>query len=154
MPHTYTQLLIQLVFAAEGRQQLIPAQHREQIHRHIASVVQDEGHRMLAVFCMPDHIHILLGLNPAVSVADLALDLKRASSRFINERKLTGGPFNWQRGYGAFSYGRSQQDQVVNYILNQEAHHRQKSFRQEYFAFLDRFRIDYKEEYLFEFYEQ
>lgn len=153
MPNTYTQLLVQIVFATQGRQQFIPEENRELIHRYITSVVQDDGHRMLAVFCMPDHIHLLLGLNPATAISDLVLDIKRASTNFINERGLANGKFQWQKGYGAFSYGQSQMSRVVQYIRNQEEHHRKKSFREEYFAFLDRFQVSYREEYLFEFYD-
>lgn len=154
MPNTYTQLLIQLVFATQGRQQFIPAENREVLHRYLTSVVQNDDHKMLAVFCMPDHIHLLVGLNPAVSISDLVLDIKRASTNFINERGLANGKFQWQKGYGAFSYGQSQLHRVVQYIRNQEEHHRRKSFREEYFAFLDRFQVGYKEEYLFEFYDK
>ena len=153
MGDTYTQLFVQIVFAVRGRVNFIGKEHRELVHRHVTAVMQNDGHKMLSVFCMPDHIHFLAGLNPAQSISDMVLDVKRASTNMLNEKGLFNGHFNWQKGFGAFSHSKSQVPDVINYILNQEAHHQQKTFRQEYHEFLDKFGIAYKEEYLFEFYE-
>ena len=109
---------------------------------------------MLAVFCMPDHVHFLAGINPAISISDMVLDVKRASTNFINSACGNNRHFHWQKGYGAFSYSKQQVPQVINYILNQEAHHQKKTFREEYLAFLNIFDIAYDDRYVFEFYEE
>jgi REP element-mobilizing transposase RayT len=154
MPNTYTQLFVQLVFAVKGRESLIPKGSREQIHKYITSVVQKDGNKMLAVFCMQNHIHLLIGLNPSISISALVLDIKRASTNFINENNIVRIQFNWQKGFGVFSYSKSQVNDVVNYILNQEAHHQKKTFRQEYVEFLQKFEVEYEEKYLFEFIDE
>jgi len=153
MPNTYTQLHIQIVFAVKGRQNLIPAIHRLLLHQYITSVLQKDNHKLLQVFCMPDHIHFLAGINPDIAISDMVLNVKRASTNFINEEKLMASHFHWQRGYGAFAYTKSHVPGVINYILNQEEHHRKQTFRQEYTTFLKKFEIEYDEKYLFEFYD-
>jgi REP element-mobilizing transposase RayT len=153
MPNKYTQLYIQMVFAVQGRQSLIPKQHKEEIHKYITGITQKRDHKMLAINSMPDHIHIFIGLNPAQSISDLVRDIKSNSSAFIADKKLAKGKFSWQEGYGAFSYAHSQIDSVVKYILNQEEHHEKKTFKEEYFDFLKKFEIDYEEKYLFEWIE-
>ena len=102
---------------------------------------------------MSDHVHILIGLKPNISISDLARDIKAGSSKFINDNKWINGKFNWQEGFGAFSYSKSQVDTVVNYILNQEEHHKKETFKTEYLNFLNKFEIDYDEKYLFEWIE-
>ncbi len=153
MANTYSQIYIQIVFAVQGRQNLIAASHREAVHKYITGIVQNRDQKMLAVFCMPDHVHLLVGLKPAIAIADLARDIKTGSSTYINDNKWVRGHFNWQEGYGAFSYSKSQIDGVVKYILNQEAHHRKLTFREEYIGFLKKFAIEYDEKYLFEWVE-
>ena len=103
---------------------------------------------------MPDHIHMFIGLNPDISISNVVLDVKRASTNFINENRLIKGHFNWQKGYGAFSYSKSQVPDVVNYVFIQESHHQKKTFRQEYIEFLQKFEVDYEERYLFEFIDE
>ena len=98
---------------------------------------------------MPDHVHILIGINPRQSISDLMQDVKGCSSKWINEKGFLNQKFEWQDGYGAFSYGRSQVDAVINYINNQEIHHKKVTFRDEYLSFLQKFEIDYKEEFIF-----
>jgi REP element-mobilizing transposase RayT len=102
---------------------------------------------------MPDHIHAFIGLKPAVAISGLVRDIKNNSSNFINDHQLVKGKFQWQEGYGAFSYGQSQIENVYNYILNQEAHHKKKTFREEYIGFLKAFKVEFDEKYLFEWYE-
>ena len=151
MPNTYTQIYIQIVFAVKGRQNKIPHQYREELHKFITGIVQKREQKMLSIFCMPDHTHILIGLNPAYSISDIVRDIKAGSSKFINDKNWLNGKFNWQEGFGAFSYSKSQIDQVVKYILNQEEHHQKKSFKDEYLDLLKKFEIDYDEKYLYEF---
>lgn len=102
---------------------------------------------------MPDHVHILIGMKPNISISDLVRDIKAASSKFINESKWINGKFNWQEGYGAFSYSKSHLDNVIKYILNQEEHHKKQTFKEEYHSFLEKFEIEYDEKYLFDWIE-
>lgn len=153
MANTYTQLHIQLVFALKGRDNLIPQKHKEELHKYITGIVQSRGNKMLAINAMPDHIHIFLGLNPANSISDLVRDIKTNSSTFITQQKLTQHKFNWQEGYGAFSYAHSQVDAVIQYVLNQEQHHKKQTFKEEYLQFLNKFEIEYDEKYLFDWIE-
>lgn len=150
MPNTYTQLLIQIVFAVKHRQRLVTEDLRVPLEKYISGIVAKNGHKMLAIYCMPDHCHILLGLNPSQSISDLVRDIKANSSKWVNEEHRTSVKFNWQEGYGAFSYAKSQLDAVVNYILNQPAHHSKRSFKDEYLEFLEKFNVEYDERYLFE----
>lgn len=154
MANTYTQVYLQIVFAVMGRQNVIPRQHREELHKFITGIVQNRKQKMLAIYCMTDHAHILVGLNnPSMSVSDLVRDIKAGSSGFINKKKWIQGKFNWQEGFGAFSYSKSQVDKVVKYILNQEEHHKKKTFKEEYLELLEKFEIEYNPEYLFEWYD-
>ncbi|MFD2034221.1 IS200/IS605 family transposase [Belliella marina] len=153
MPNTYTQIYIQIVFAVKGRQYLISKNKREELHKYITGIVQNRGHKMLSIFAMPDHVHLLVGLKPNISISDLVRDIKSGSSKHINDNNWVVGKFNWQEGYGAFSYSKSQIDNVVKYILNQEEHHKTRTFKEEYIDFLVKFEIEYDEKYLFEWIE-
>lgn len=153
MANTYTQILIQYVFAVKNRESLIKETIRPEIEKYIAGIIRNNNHVLLAQFCMPNHCHILVGLNPKQSISDLARDIKSNSSKWINENKLIPFKFQWQEGYGAFSYSKSQLDAVYNYILNQKEHHKKKSFKAEYLDFLKKFNIDYNNKYLFEWIE-
>jgi REP element-mobilizing transposase RayT len=138
------------VFAVKGRQNLIPKLHREELHKYITGIVTNREQKLLTIFAMPDHIHLLVGLKPNITISDLVRDIKAGSSKFITESNWIKTKFNWQEGYGAFSYSKSQIDNVIKYILNQEEHHKRKTFKEEYFDFLKKFEIDYNEKYLFE----
>jgi len=153
MPNTYSQIYIQIVFMVKGRLNLIPKQCREELHKYITGIVQNREQKMLSVFCMPDHTHLLVGLKPAIAISDLVRDIKAGSSNFINDSEWMSGKFNWQEGFGAFSYSRSHIDTVIKYILNQEDHHRKKTFKEEYIEFLKKYKIKYDEKYLFEWIE-
>ncbi len=150
MANTYSQIYIQIVFAVEGRQNLIEKQNREELHKYISGIVNKRNTKMLSIFCMPDHTHLLVGLKPSLSISDLVRDIKSGSSNFINEKRWVRGHFNWQEGFGAFSYSRSQIDRVCKYIMNQEVHHAKKSFKHEYIGFLKNFQVEYDDEYLFD----
>jgi putative transposase len=153
MANTYTQLYLQVVFAVKGRQSLIREINREQLEKFITGIVQKRNHKMLSIYAMPDHVHLLIGIKPDQSISDLVRDVKAGSSKYINDSKWTNGRFSWQEGYGAFTYSRSQIDKVVKYILNQEEHHKVKTFREEYIAFLDKFQVEYYSKYLFDWIE-
>jgi putative transposase len=153
MPNTYTQIYIQIVFTVKGRQNLIPPEKHEELQKYITGIIQKRNQKLLSIFCMPDHTHILVGLEPSICISDSVRDIKAVSSKYINDNKWMYKKFNWQEGFGAFSYSRSQIDNVIKYILSQEKHHKKKSFREEYLEFLRKFEIKFDEKYLFEFIE-
>jgi REP element-mobilizing transposase RayT len=108
---------------------------------------------MLAINGMPDHIHFVIGMKPSCCLSDLVREIKKSSNEFVNENKFLKNKFSWQEGYGAFSYSHSALDNVIKYVLNQKEHHRNKTFKEEYLGFLKKFEIEFKDEYLFEWYE-
>ena len=126
---------------------------RDEVHKYMAGIIKGKDQKSIIVNGVTDHVHCFIGLRPAMSIADLVRDVKNNSSKFINERGFLKGKFQWQEGYGVFSYSHSQVDQVYKYILNQEEHHKQKTFREEYEEFLREFAIEHKPEYLFEWIE-
>lgn len=149
MPNTYSQLYIHVVFAVKSRTAAINVQWEERLHKYITGIIQNNGHKLLAINSMPDHIHILIGLNPKQSISELMRLVKGDSSEFINKEKLVLGKFQWQDGYGAFSNSHSQIDGVVKYIINQKHHHYKKTFKDEYLDMLKSFDVDYNEQYIF-----
>ncbi|MBK9333701.1 MAG: IS200/IS605 family transposase [Ignavibacteria bacterium] len=153
MANTYTQLYVQIIFAVKHRENLIQEKYRIEVEKYICGIIKNNKSKPLAIFCNPDHIHILIGLHPTMAVSDITRDIKANSSNFINEKNWFSGKFNWQVGYGAFTYSKSQLDNVIKYILNQPNHHRKKTFKEEYLSFLKAFEIEYDEKYLFEWYE-
>jgi REP element-mobilizing transposase RayT len=153
MPNTYTQLYIQFVFAVQHRKAMIQEPIREEIHRYLTGIANNNGHKMLAVYCMPDHAHIFVGLNPNQSISSLANDLKSNSSKWINEKKLFRYKFNWQNGYGAFSYHKGMLSTICQYIETQPEHHQKWSFQDEYLNLLREFDVDFNDHYLFEFFD-
>ena len=153
MAGTFSQIYIQVVFAVKGRQNLIQKAWKDDLHKYMAGIIKGKKQKSIIVNGMPDQIHAFIGLKPAMAVSDLVRDIKNNSTNFINDRKLVKGKFSWQDGYGSFSYGHSQIDKVYKYILNQEQHHRKKTFREEYLDFLKKFEVPYDEKYLFEWIE-
>lgn len=149
MPNTYTQIHIQFVFAVKYRTALIDSSWKERLHQYITGIFQRHQHRMLQINSMPDHIHIFAGIRPNQSVASLMQLVKTESTKWIKEEKICKNAFAWQEGYGAFSYAKSQVDQVVRYIQNQEQHHRKETFLAEYKKFLNAFEVDWEERYIF-----
>ena len=153
MANTFSQIYLQFVFAVKHRQSLITKEHKEELHRYITGLVQNRNAKMLAVHCMPDHIHLFVGIKPVVFIPDFVKEIKVESNEFINNKNWVDEKFNWQEGYGVFSYSHSQIDAVVKYVLNQEKHHQKKTFRQEYHQLLEKFKIPFEEKYLFDFIE-
>ena len=151
MPNTYSQLYVQIVFAVKGRQAFIKETFREELQKYISGIIAEKKQKLYAIYCMPDHVHILVSIKPDIAVSDLVRDIKANSSSFIKEKDFVKD-FSWQTGFGAFSYSKSQSLNVVDYILNQPDHHKRKTFKEEYIEFLEKFGIDFKEEYLFDFY--
>jgi REP element-mobilizing transposase RayT len=153
MANTYTQLYIHLVFAVEHRDRLILPSFKDELMKYITGIIQNKGNKLLAINTMPDHAHIFLGLNPGNAISELVKDIKIPSGDFINDKKWLRGKFHWQEGYGAFSHSHSQIDRVVKYIRNQEKHHKKISFREEYIKMLLSFDVEYKETYLFKWFD-
>ena len=153
MANTYTQLYIQIVFAVKGRENLISENNRIELEQYICGIVNNHKSKPLAVYCNPDHLHILLGLHPEIAISDFTRDVKSSSSKFITGKKWLKKKFHWQDGFGAFSYSRSQIDPVIKYIMNQAEHHKTYSFKNEYLSILRKSEIIFDEKYLFEWYE-
>lgn len=149
MANTYSQLYVQIVFAVKGRQNLISKKWKDEIYKYITGIITNQKQKLIVINGMPDHIHILVGIKPNISLSDLVRDIKSNSSKFINEKNWINGKFEWQTGFGAFSYSHSQLTNVIKYIENQEQHHKSKTFKEEYIAFLKLFDIDFKDEYIF-----
>jgi REP element-mobilizing transposase RayT len=150
MPNTYTQLYVHIVFAVKGRQNIIPPQHKAELHKYITGIVQRRHYKLISINNMPDHMHIFVGMNPDMALSDLVRDVKAGSTNFINKEGWFKGRFCWQEGYGAFSYAHSQIAVVAQYIENQEKHHAKRSFKEEYLDMLKKFNVDFNEKYLFE----
>ncbi len=150
MANTYTQLNIQLIFVVNGRDNLLKNTFRHDLFKYISGILKETDQFPLAVNGYLDHVHLFFELNPKTSVSEISRIVKANSSKWINENKFIRSKFNWQKGYGAFSYSRSQRNDVIKYIVNQEEHHKKRTFKDEYFKFLNAFGVEYDERYLFE----
>ena len=150
---TYSQIYIQIVFAVKNRQALIANSWQEELYKYVTGIVQNKGQKMLAINGMPDHIHILIGMKPSCCLSDLVREIKKSSNSFVKEKEFSKYKFEWQEGFGAFSYSHSSLDNVIGYIKNQKEHHKKENFKEEYIDFLENFQIDFKDEYLFEWIE-
>lgn len=150
MPNTYTQLYVHFVFAVKYRTGLIQAQWEERLHKYITGIVQNNGHKLLAINSAADHIHIFIGLNPQQAISELMRLVKGDSAEFINKERLVAGKFRWQEGYAAFSNSHSQLTDVIRYINNQKQHHSKRSFKEEYLDMLKTYAIEYNEKYIFQ----
>jgi REP element-mobilizing transposase RayT len=149
MANTYTQIHIHGIFAVQNRISLIADPWSETLYKYITGIVQNHGHKVLQIGGMPDHIHILFGMRPTESLSDLMKTLKGESSEWINKSRLVPGHFSWQEGFGAFSYSKSQLNNVIRYIINQHEHHKKKDMVAEYINFLKKFDVEYDEKYIF-----
>ncbi|MBU1013484.1 MAG: IS200/IS605 family transposase [Bacteroidetes bacterium] len=150
MADTYSQIYIQTVFAVQNRNALIQSTWEEELYKYITGIVQNKGQKMLAINGISTHIHFFIGMKPTCCLSDLVREIKKSSNAFIKEKKFTPYKFQWQEGFGAFSYSHSQLTDVIKYIDKQKEHHKKKSFRDEYLDFLKAYEIDFKNEYLFE----
>ena len=150
---TFSQIYIQIVFAVKNREALIAKEWEEELYKYITGILANKEQKLLAINGMHNHIHILIGMKPTCCLSDLVREIKKSSNIFIKEKRFTKHTFNWQEVYGAFSYSHSALNNVITYINNQKEHHKTKSFKDEYIGFLNKFQIDYKTEYLFDFIE-
>lgn len=153
MPNTYTQLYLQFVFSVKGRENLIREAFRSQLEKVMCGIITNHKCKTYAIYCNPDHTHILVGMHPTISPSKLMEQVKSGSSKWLNDQKYIPGKFSWQDGYGGFTYSKSQIDNVVKYILNQPEHHKKQSFKDEYLLFLEKFEVDYDPKYVFEWYD-
>lgn len=153
MSNTYSQIYVQVVFAVKGRQCYIREPFREELQKYMSGIISGKQQKLYAIYCMPDHVHLLLSVRPGIAISDLVRDIKANSSSFIKAKKWVNSEFSWQTGFGVFSYHKSQAGNVVEYILNKPEHHKKKTFRQEYLDFLKEHEISFEEKYLFEFYD-
>jgi len=150
MAGTFSQIYIQYVFAVNGRENLLQKPWRNEVFKYMAGIIKGKNQKPIIVNGVADHVHVFVGLKPVMPISDLVRDIKNNSSNFINEQKFLKGKFSWQEGYGAFSYGHSQIQHVYDYIANQEQHHSESTFKEEYAELLKKFEIDHDEKYLFE----
>jgi REP element-mobilizing transposase RayT len=152
-PGTFTQMYVQLVFAVQNREAALKDLFRKRVFEYMSGIVTNLKHKPIIINGTSNHVHILFGLNPSVSVSDTVHDIKRSSSLFINNEKLCPSRFSWQEGYGGFTYSRSQIEDVYSYIENQVAHHNKRTFREEYIDILNRNEIEFDQRFLFDFLE-
>lgn len=150
MANTYHQIYIQTVFAVKYRAAILEKGWRNKLQGVIGNLINETGCKTIIVNGVEDHIHCLIGLKPVISVSELMKSVKAKSSKFINDDKLTNDRFEWQSGYGVFSYGQKDVDMIYKYIQNQEEHHRVKTFREEYEELLKEFKIDFDKQYSFQ----
>ena len=153
MPGTFSQIYIQYIFTVKGRENLLQKPWRAEVFQYIAGIIRKKAQKPIIVNGVEDHIHVFVGIKPSINISDLIRDIKNSSSNFINEQKFLKGKFAWQEGYGAFSYAHSQVKNVYQYIANQEEHHRKKTFKEEYLEILTKNGVEFKEEYLFDFFQ-
>ena len=153
MANTYTQAYFHLVFAVKNRKALIRKTWKDELERYITGIIQNHKHKVLAINTMPDHIHIFIGYHLGHLIPDLIIEIKTSSNKLIKDKKLSRYRFEWQEGYGAFTNSRSQIERVVKYIKNQEKHHQQQKFKDEYLEILSRNEIEFSEQYIFDFFQ-
>jgi REP element-mobilizing transposase RayT len=153
MPNTYSQMYVQVVIVVKFRQSLIHKSWKDELYKYITGIVTNKGQKLLRINGVENHVHILLNIKPNLALSDLVKDIKVNSTNWINDRGFNDTKFQWQEGFGAFTYSISQLDNVIKYIENQEEHHKKQSFKEEYILFLKNFEIEYKDEYLFDFLE-
>ena len=150
MAGTCGQFYVHLIFTPKNRANIIKEHFREELQMYMTGIIQGKKHKVLAIYCMPDHVHVLIGLKPYMALSDLVQILKKESTNFIKDKNWVKGNFSWQEGYGYFSHSHSELDKVIKYIRNQKEHHAKTSFKEEYLEILRKCDVDFKEEYLFE----
>ena len=150
MANTYHQVYIQCVFAVKYRDAVLDKTWRPTLLGVIGNLINETGCKTIIVNGIEDHVHCFLELKPVVSISELMKTVKAKSSKYINDHQLTRSRFEWQEGFGVFSYSQSHIDNVFQYIANQEEHHQKQTFRVEYLEFLEKFNVPYDEQYIFE----
>ena len=153
MANTYSQINVHAIFSVKGRDNVLKESFREELFKYIAGILKNNKQFPLAVNGYADHVHIFFELNNSMAISDILRIVKTNSSKWINQKEFVMGKFSWQEGFGAFSYSRSQRNNVIEYIMNQEDHHKKRSFKEEYLELLEKFEIKFQDEYVFEFFE-
>ncbi|MDP3929806.1 MAG: IS200/IS605 family transposase [Bacteroidota bacterium] len=154
MTNTYTQLFVQFVFTVNCESCFIKEEFREELERVICGIISEHKSKTYAIYCNPDHVHILVSINPSMSTSKLIEQIKSGSSKWLNNKKYLPTKFSWQDGYGAFSYSKSHTKNVVDYILNQPEHHKKQSFQEEYLLLLEKFEVEHNEKFLFKWFDK
>lgn len=149
MANTYSQIYLHYVFAVQNRTSLIRENWQIDLYKYMSGIIANDGHKVFAIDGMPDHVHVLVSMNPKQAPSDLMHDVKRSSSLWINEKRLVAGKFSWQEGFGVFSYGKSQIPDISRYIAHQREHHEKRTFIEEYIQFLKLFEVEYDERYIY-----
>ncbi|KAA6317637.1 hypothetical protein EZS27_032238, partial [termite gut metagenome] len=150
MAGTFSQIYIQVIFAVKNRDALISTTWNIELYKYITGIVQNKEQKMLAINGVPNHIHFLIGMKPSCCLSDLVREIKKSSNAFVKEKRFIKYQFQWQEGFGAFSYSQSALKNVIQYIQGQEEHHKKRSFREEYMEFLKKFEIQFNDEYVFD----
>ena len=153
MANTYSQSYFHLIFSPKNRQALIQRAWKNELEKYITGIIQNNKHKLLAIGSMPDHIHIFIGYYLNHRISDLVEEIKTSSNKWINDNKLSRYKFEWQKGYGAFTHSHSQIDAIIKYVLNQEQHHKRRTFKEEYLEILKKNDIKYNDDYLFDFFD-
>lgn len=148
MANTYTKIYLHIVFAVQNRTSLILPDWKDELYKYITGIVKNNGHKLIAINGISNHIHLAVGYKPHQLIPELLQDIKGDSSKWINDKKFVRGKFNWQAGYGAFSFSHSHLDAVCQYVQNQERHHKKKTFRDEYLRLLKKYNVEYDEKYI------
>jgi putative transposase len=152
MANTYKQAYFHLVFSPKNRQALIQKTWKEELEKYICGIITNNKHKPIAVSCMPDHVHIFIGYDLNQTIPDLVENIKTSTNKWINESKFSKFHFEWQKGYGAFTHSHQNMPIVARYVMNQEEHHKKISFREEYLDLLKENEIEFKDQYLFDFF--
>jgi REP element-mobilizing transposase RayT len=153
MPGTFSQIYVQVVFAVKGRDNQLQKPWRDEVFKYMAGILKAQKQKPIIINGVADHVHLFIGIKPNMSVSELVRDVKNNTSKFINSQNWLVGKFEWQEGYGAFSYSHSHIGNVYKYILNQEEHHRKRTFKEEYMDMLEKFEVPFEERFLFDWIE-
>ena len=150
MPQSLTQLYTHLVFSTKHRQPFLDEDIQTRVHAYLATIIRNLDSRYVVVGGVADHVHILFDMGKMHASVEFVENVKRESSKFIKTLGAKYQNFYWQRGYGMFSVSPTHKNDVETYIRNQEEHHRQKTFQEELREFLDRYGIEFNEEYVWD----
>jgi REP element-mobilizing transposase RayT len=150
MPQSLSSILVHLVFSTKNREPFLRPIIEPELHPYLATIFGALGSPSLAIDGTRDHVHILFALGRTMTVADIVEEVKTSSSKWLKTKDRGLRNFHWQKGYGAFSIGQSQVEDVKRYIRNQKQHHRRVTFQDEYREFLKRYGVDYDERYVWD----
>ncbi len=150
MANTYTQLFYHIVFVVNGRENIIIDRWKDDLYKYISGIIANQGQKLYIINGMPDHLHVLVSCKPTIALSNLTKEIKEHSTKYINQNNFVKGKFSWQEGFGGFTVSYKNVNSVVNYIKNQEEHHKLRSFKEEYLEFLKEQEIEFNEKYIFE----